>query len=69
MFERRESISHVVPLNVHHYLQVEKPCVSPGRRRKREAGDEEEEDEEEEEEDPPLVDIFLNPARREEIQS
>ena len=47
--------------------------MSPGRRKKRaeDAGDEDEdeEDEEDEDEEPPLVDIFLNPARREEIQS
>ena len=40
---------------------MSKPCVSPGRRKRRGADDDDDE--------PPLVDIFLNPARREEIKS
>ena len=62
---------------------MSKPCVSPGRRKRRGADDDDDDDDDDEEDDddgrrgkreaegdePPLVDIFLNPARREEIKS
>ena len=58
---------------------MSKPCVSPGRRKRRGADDDDDDEEDDDDDrrgkreaegdEPPLVDIFLNPARREEIKS